>query len=907
VIVNGFEISNEILDKWQAMGGDRAPVGLPVANRRGDTFAQGKILYQEFQYGIIVLRYPSSSEADGPYAVWGDIYKRWVALGALSFGAPLNDEQAMPDGTGRFSEFMSPAPPHPKHIIVWSPGTGAWEILGTFRENWDSNGGAAGAYGYPTSGYDSGPGGGRTQAFVGGAIALHPVLGQVPLIGPVGQRYNLIGRHDAGYPMKPIAQLSATLGMVHLARGMQPAEAIGTIVMNAPTGAFALFGAIRARWLALGVMELPLLPKNPVGYPTADEVGAPDGQGFSQRFEHGEIVWHPDLEAFYVLDPIATRWRELGGEASGYPVTDQKEWKLDSVYTHFRPMHPPGGSDWTIVFHESTGAHPVRDAIRDKYAPIGWDIVIPLGESFDEYGFPFGAQQPTFDGVGIAQEFNRGTMCWHPEIGCFFVRGPIEQVWMIQDRERWGYPITDRTLTPGEDGHFQHFQAMHLPDRPQRSIYDSARTDPQPIEGPIRDRWAQGGWERSTLGYPRSGQYPIEGTPDLAQDFEHGRIVLFADQGAVFDPLILSQKMPSKWPAGFEGEMHVSFYADCRVRWHGHGYTSGLDNYDYYASAIVPLPSNTQLMFGFHHSGTVKGTLWPGERTDRWDEWGSDTILQHTDLRALQAATLQAEYDYDSSIVSTVKDVVGFAVKFVIGTGVSYFSGGAGLAIFGTAVTATVVGVARGSWGAGMRQANGILWMAGPHNTLVALGSELLVQAGEGADPIPQGVYDWMNEHVFDHSLPARDDITLTDTQGVNRRPFVFPRYDGQIMLNFNDDRFASLTQPRSLPTPPHQMNLTDLNLMASLAHELTHACQLQKWGAKRFISSGLATLPSQIGGSSYDYDTGHERLGDYTMEQQGKIVEDWVRGTHSPNSGRQLDMESPLYPYIVQMRAGMF
>lgn len=82
-------------------------------------------------------------------------------------------------------------------------------------------------------------------------------------------------------------------------------------------------------------------------------------------------------------------------------------------------------------------------------------------------------------------------------------------------------------------------------------------------------------------------------------------------------------------------------------------------------------------------------------------------------------------------------------------------------------------------------------------------------------------------------------------------------------------------------------------------------------------IAAGIAKGPSgcryaasewhTVDGSSYDYDIGRERFSDSTMEQQGVTVEDWVQGTHSPNNGRQLDIENPLYPCIIQMRAGMF
>ena len=78
----------------------------------------------------------------------------------------------MPDGHGRYNEFLSDG--QFKHLIVWSGSTGAWELYQAVRPEWEGRGGASGAYGYPTSGYDFGPGNGRSQAFVGGAIASHP-------------------------------------------------------------------------------------------------------------------------------------------------------------------------------------------------------------------------------------------------------------------------------------------------------------------------------------------------------------------------------------------------------------------------------------------------------------------------------------------------------------------------------------------------------------------------------------------------------------------------------------------------------------------------------------------------------------------------------------------------------------
>jgi len=70
------------------------------------------------------------------------------------------------------------------------------------------------------------------------------------------------------------------------------------------------------------------------------------------------------------------------------------------------------------------------------------------------------------------------------------------------------------------------------------------------------------------------------------------------------------------------------------------------------------------------------------------------------------------------------------------------------------------------------------------------------------------------------------------------------------------------------------------------LAHELTHCGQYQAWGAVRYYARGLADRLRELrhrrglGPSPYEYAGGAPRpFATYGMEQQGQIVEDWIRG----------------------------
>lgn len=71
------------------------------------------------------------------------------------------------------------------------------------------------------------------------------------------------------------------------------------------------------------------------------------------------------------------------------------------------------------------------------------------------------------------------------------------------------------------------------------------------------------------------------------------------------------------------------------------------------------------------------------------------------------------------------------------------------------------------------------------------------------------------------------------------------------------------------------------------LAHELTHCAQYQAWGALRYYARGVADRLRELrhrrglGPSPYDYGRGLPRpFAAYGMEQQGQIVEDWLRGS---------------------------
>jgi hypothetical protein len=152
-------------------------------------------------------------------------------------------------------------------VICWSPATGAHEVHTAIYNSYKAAGGATGMFGFPTTDVTVTPDGvGRYSHFSGSGGA--------------------------------------------------------SIYWSPKTGAHEVHGAIRNKWAALG------WEKGPLGYPTSDEKGTPDGVGRYSHFSGSggaSIYWSPKTGAHEVHGAIRTKWAALGWEKGplGYPVTDE--------------------------------------------------------------------------------------------------------------------------------------------------------------------------------------------------------------------------------------------------------------------------------------------------------------------------------------------------------------------------------------------------------------------------------------------------------------------------------------------------------------------------------------------------------------------------------------------------------
>ncbi|WP_181775196.1 PQQ-dependent sugar dehydrogenase [Amycolatopsis pittospori] len=137
-----------------------------------------------------------------------------------------------------------------------------------------------------------------------------------------------------------------------------------SIYYTVNTGAHPIYGRIRQKWASLD------WERGPLGYPSTDEGGTPDGLGRYNHFSKAASIYYTvQTDARAIFGRIRARWEALGWEAGpmGYPTTDEQATP-DNVgrYTHFTKA---GSIYWSMA----TDAHGVWGEIRKRWAALGWE------------------------------------------------------------------------------------------------------------------------------------------------------------------------------------------------------------------------------------------------------------------------------------------------------------------------------------------------------------------------------------------------------------------------------------------------------------------------------------------------------------------------------------------------------
>jgi hypothetical protein len=165
----------------------------------------------------------------------------------------------------------------------------------------------------------------------------------------------------------------------------------GSVYWSSATGAREVHGAIRATHNALGAASGWLR------LPTTHELRTPRKPGAFNHFQGGSVYWSPSTGAHAVRGAIRDRWASMGWEDSylGFPLRSELPTpSKPGAYSHFQ-----GGS---IYWSPSTGAQPIRGAIRDRWASIGWEN--------SSLGFPVSGEYPIPG--GMRTDFQGGAIDW---------------------------------------------------------------------------------------------------------------------------------------------------------------------------------------------------------------------------------------------------------------------------------------------------------------------------------------------------------------------------------------------------------------------------------------------------------------------------------------------------------------
>jgi hypothetical protein len=196
------------------------------------------------------------------------------------------------------------------------------------------------------------------------------------------------------------------------------------------------------------------------------------------------------------------------------------------------------------------------------------------------------------------------------------------------------------------------------------------------------------------------------------------------------------------------------------------------------------------------YKGHVGGTFTSGARDDPWNVPGSSDFLKIS-YEDYENGTFELDTNYSSDIGEAFLSVLNLIVKWGAG---SILGGPAGLFIFVGVEVGSLI--ATGSLVPGARVLSGLLFMAGPSNTLLAIAAAGITAAGSRQRHLSQEEYDWAKKKVFAESLPPIQDIILTDTIGAGDRAFTFAAPLGKITLNigleaFDDPRTYHTTKGR--------------------------------------------------------------------------------------------------------------
>jgi hypothetical protein len=351
------------------------------------------------------------------------------------------------------------------------------------------------------------------------------------------------------------------------------------------------------------------------------------------------------------------------------------------------------------------------------------------------------------------------------------------------------------------------------------------------------------------------------------------------------------------------GHVEITLNNSGAVTFSGAMRATGFPSYKFRVPAVLRSASG-KIATAQQKSGAVYGTDTPGDREFDW----SESIV--SDLAAgqwaeIRTASMAVSKSYEmTGVLGTLTDLAIDVVEFLVGAevlqGVAGAVGVAGVILVGFELGALTDLRVVGPGGlVGVIAAAGATCLLGPGVMLPVLVGGVLIGDIAVRNRLLNQEEVALATRVFGDTLPV-DRILLTNLSGIGGTEFTVPNADGEILVNFGngfDDPPRHL-QPARGYTQPGQL----------LIHELTHAWQIAHGGKppEYFWRAALAKIQ---GSSAYRYGPAGPPFGEFGLEAQATLVEEWFAGTQgratmpifsrqkSPPVGEQTD--DPYFGYI--------
>lgn len=340
-----------------------------------------------------------------------------------ALGKPIGLEQSIVHGA--YQNFQN-------GTVYWNRGRNtAYTLRGCIRSKYNTEGGAEGWLGYPTS-EERKLKNGASQSFENGQIHWHAGDNHTHATHGAIQSYWASQNWENGWLGYPTSDEQTN------SKGASQ-QFQGGEVLYYKDG--STVPSIQAKWEELGGANGKL------GAPT-DSVTVKVSQGYVKSFTNGIIfaTSQEDENTAYIIDSnIYAYWNKLGGPKSylGLPTEAAKNVQsgnLKGIQQNFQ--------NGTIFYSSKTGTHAIRGAIKTQFDHYG----------LNKPGFPTSDETKSADNE-VWQTFQRGTFYWKSNTGAHLVANGFLTRYEQNGYEHGylGYPTSDEYNDRGHSRqNFEH-------------------------------------------------------------------------------------------------------------------------------------------------------------------------------------------------------------------------------------------------------------------------------------------------------------------------------------------------------------------------------------------------------------------------------------------------------------------